>query len=94
MINHQRRDQEYLVKCLGEGTSTGEKNCIITDLIKIIELTNEIRGERLRFVDAMKEATSINVEGMAEQSFPSTSTLTQIIRTIETVQDSAGPRSF
>jgi len=27
------------------------------------ELTNEIRGERLRFVDAMKEATEINVQG-------------------------------
>jgi len=25
-------------------------------------LTNEIRGERLRFVDAMKEATEINVQ--------------------------------
>ena len=27
------------------------------------ELTNEIRGERLRFVEAMKEATAINVQG-------------------------------
>lgn len=28
------------------------------------ELTDEIRGERLRFVDAMKEATEINVQGI------------------------------
>ncbi|KAG2119643.1 uncharacterized protein F5147DRAFT_625274 [Suillus discolor] len=28
------------------------------------ELTEEIRGERLRFVEAMKEATAINVQGM------------------------------
>ena len=29
------------------------------------ELSNEIRGERLRFVEAMKEATAINVQGKA-----------------------------
>ena len=32
------------------------------------ELTNEIRGERLRFVDAMKEATEINVQGRRQLS--------------------------
>ncbi|KAJ7096366.1 hypothetical protein C8R44DRAFT_989292 [Mycena epipterygia] len=31
------------------------------------ELSNEIRGERLRFVDAMKEATAINVQMHVEQ---------------------------
>ncbi|KAJ6586879.1 hypothetical protein DFH09DRAFT_1359374 [Mycena vulgaris] len=31
------------------------------------ELSNEIRGERLRFVDAMKEATAINVKMHVEQ---------------------------
>ncbi|KAI0705100.1 hypothetical protein C8T65DRAFT_830644 [Cerioporus squamosus] len=31
------------------------------------ELTNEIRGERLRFVEAMKEATAINVQIHVEQ---------------------------
>ncbi|KAJ7262221.1 hypothetical protein B0H12DRAFT_1231263 [Mycena haematopus] len=31
------------------------------------ELTNEIRGERLRFVDAMKEATAINVQMHVEE---------------------------
>ncbi|KAF8844361.1 hypothetical protein BDN67DRAFT_1008203 [Paxillus ammoniavirescens] len=30
------------------------------------ELTNEIRGERLRFVEAMKEATAINVQAHVE----------------------------
>jgi hypothetical protein len=29
----------------------------------MLELTEEIRGERLRFVEAMKEATAINVQG-------------------------------
>lgn len=28
----------------------------------MIELSNDIRGERLRFVEAMKEATTINVQ--------------------------------
>ena len=28
-----------------------------------IELSSEIKGERIRFVEAMKEATSINVQG-------------------------------
>ncbi|KAK0485742.1 hypothetical protein IW261DRAFT_744800 [Armillaria novae-zelandiae] len=31
------------------------------------ELSNEIRGERLRFVDAMKEATEINVQTHVEE---------------------------
>lgn len=31
------------------------------------ELTSEIRGERIRFVDAMKEATAINVTNHVEQ---------------------------
>ncbi|KAG0707341.1 hypothetical protein DFH29DRAFT_796875 [Suillus ampliporus] len=30
---------------------------------RALELTEEIRGERLRFVEAMKEATAINVQG-------------------------------
>ncbi|KAJ7287578.1 hypothetical protein C8J57DRAFT_1284332 [Mycena rebaudengoi] len=39
------------------------------DLLRVLtaELTNEIRGERLRFVDAMKEATQINVQMHVEQ---------------------------
>ncbi|RPD75328.1 hypothetical protein L226DRAFT_534890 [Lentinus tigrinus ALCF2SS1-7] len=38
-------------------------------LLKVLatELTNEIRGERLRFVEAMKEATAINVQIHVEQ---------------------------
>ena len=33
------------------------------------ELSNDIRGERLRFVEAMKEATAINVQGASILSF-------------------------
>jgi hypothetical protein len=29
----------------------------------VAEISAEIKGERLRFVDAMKEATAINVRG-------------------------------
>ena len=28
----------------------------------VLELSNDIKGERIRFVDAMKEATAINVQ--------------------------------
>lgn len=40
----------------------------ISDLFDFTDLTNEIRGERLRFVDAMKEATSINIQGKGSGS--------------------------
>ena len=32
--------------------------------ISSVELSDDIRGERLRFVEAMKEATAINVQSM------------------------------
>jgi hypothetical protein len=32
-----------------------------------IELSDDIRGERLRFVEAMKEATAINVQSNAQR---------------------------
>ena len=35
------------------------------------ELSNEIRGERLRFVEAMKEATTINVQSAFVNPWPS-----------------------
>lgn len=35
-----------------------------------IELSDDIRGERLRFVEAMKEATAINVQSMVSYCSP------------------------
>jgi hypothetical protein len=34
-----------------------------------VELSDDIRGERLRFVEAMKEATAINVQSMISDCF-------------------------
>jgi predicted transcriptional regulator len=35
-----------------------------------VELSDDIRGERLRFVEAMKEATAINVQSMISYCSP------------------------
>lgn len=35
-----------------------------------IELSDDIRGERLRFVEAMKEATAINVQSKKVHRHP------------------------
>ena len=37
---------------------------------RYIELSDDIRGERLRFVEAMKEATAINVQSNKVPSSP------------------------
>ena len=37
-------------------------------LFRNIELSDDIRGERLRFVEAMKEATAINVQSKKKKS--------------------------
>jgi hypothetical protein len=33
-------------------------------MLILIEISNEIRDERLRFIDAMKHATTINIQSM------------------------------
>ena len=50
-----------------ESLSLGPLLCL--SLNRMIDLTSEIRGERLRFVEAMREATSVNVS--CEWCFPS-----------------------
>ncbi|KAG6887698.1 hypothetical protein C0995_013398 [Termitomyces sp. Mi166 len=52
LVDGQRQHQEQLVRALGaEGKFSS-----------LLEIFDEIRGERLRFVEAMKEATEINVQ--------------------------------
>jgi hypothetical protein len=36
--------------------------CVMINCSYYLELSDDIRGERLRFVEAMKEATAINVQ--------------------------------
>lgn len=61
LIDGQRRDQEQMLRNLAVGKhASGAK--YERKLTWSSELSNDIRGERLRFVEAMKEATTINVQ--------------------------------
>lgn len=53
-------DQERMLKSMATGASIPLSAA--DGISSIVELTNEIRGERLRFVEAMQEATAINVQ--------------------------------
>ena len=60
LIEQQRQDQERMLRSLATGKRlVALVWCMLTFLT---ELSNDIRGERLRFVEAMKEATTINVQ--------------------------------
>lgn len=60
MIDRQRMDQERMLKSMATGAPLPLLTAVVISYIP--ELTNEIRGERLRFVEAMQEATAINVQ--------------------------------
>lgn len=60
-----------------------------------IELSDDIRGERLRFVEAMKEATAINVQSMISNCPPSRPLNSRLKNsTRRRVQERANARSF
>ncbi|PFH53753.1 hypothetical protein AMATHDRAFT_83687 [Amanita thiersii Skay4041] len=58
LIERQRREQASLLRSLRNG---------FNHFFVYVELSNEIKGERIRFVEAMKEATTINVQSQLEQ---------------------------
>jgi hypothetical protein len=61
MLNQQKFEQERSLRAL----ATGKLYLLLVvtgTYTSSIELSGEIKGERLRFVDAMKEATEIHVE--------------------------------
>ena len=60
MIDRQRQDQEIMLRGIAAGMCLLLKK--YTGTQNVPELSNDIRGERLRFVEAMKEATAINVQ--------------------------------
>jgi len=60
LINRQRHNQEGLLKALATGLFSYRLASAVAD--RFLELSDEIRGERLKFVEAMKSATSINVQ--------------------------------
>ena len=63
MIETQKQEQETMLRNIAAGTLQMKYQYIFIYLIFDVELSNDIRGERLRFVEAMKEATAINVQG-------------------------------
>ena len=63
IINRQRHEQEQMLRALSTGRYPALNARCSHRRHFPTELTNEIRGERLRFVEAMKEATAINVQG-------------------------------
>jgi hypothetical protein len=64
LIDRQRRDQETMFRAFTNGMHIF--CCFIYESKRLtlffIEISGEIKGERLRFVEAMKEATAINVQ--------------------------------
>ncbi|KAG6885918.1 hypothetical protein C0993_007936 [Termitomyces sp. T159_Od127] len=69
LIDHQRQHQEQLVRDLGAGTSA-YLSAMVNQRVNLPfqEIFDEIKGERLRFVEAMKEATAINVQSKIEDT--------------------------
>jgi hypothetical protein len=70
VIERQRQDQERMLRTLANGNKHFSLNVStlyptswkLIVCFTYIELSDDIRGERLRFVEAMKEATAINVQ--------------------------------
>ncbi|KAH8992807.1 hypothetical protein EDB86DRAFT_3045713 [Lactarius hatsudake] len=66
VIERQRRDQERMLRTLANGESPSY-HVVRKQRVYTVQLTDVIRGERLRFVEAMKEATAINVQIHVEE---------------------------
>lgn len=67
-MSRQKQEQEGMLQSIAAGRSLFvfrlSRICgLINGTFLHTELSNEIRGERLRFIEAMKEATAINIGG-------------------------------
>lgn len=77
LMDRQRHDQEAMFRAFTNGELTrllleaqNQKiNEMTMDHSAFSEISGEIKGERLRFVDAMKEATAINVQRKLRLSY-------------------------
>ncbi len=65
VLDRQRHENELLLRALAQGKPLLPKATDITT-----DLTGEIRGERIRFVEAMQQATSVNVQRESTQFRP------------------------
>jgi len=64
LIDRQRHEQEALFRAFTNGVyySSFLRKYSPHALDSVTEISCEIKGERLRFVEAMKEATAINIQ--------------------------------
>ena len=61
ILDRQRNDNEMLLRALATGSLGFIQQKLSHADDSLIDLTSEIRGERIRFVEAMQQATSVNV---------------------------------
>lgn len=70
LFDKQRQEQEQVLRAVAAGKSSRESSVqtttagSLTGLLPFvwIDLSDDIKGERLRFIEAMKEATAINIQ--------------------------------
>ncbi|KAF9478805.1 hypothetical protein BDN70DRAFT_726008 [Pholiota conissans] len=67
LMNQQRHDQEILFRAFTNGLLSCNLVILLLTGVFKSEISGEIKGERLRFVEAMKEATAINIQLHVEQ---------------------------
>jgi len=60
VLERQRNDNEMLLRALATGETQIFRLVYLAN--GYVDLTSEIRGERIRFVEAMQQATSVNVQ--------------------------------
>ena len=74
MFDKQRQEQEQVLRAVAAGkspiqTTTGGPLRSVT--ARWTDLSDDIKGERLRFIEAMKEATAINIQSKLTPAPPS-----------------------
>jgi hypothetical protein len=82
MFAQQREEQQLFVRALATGMNLWVHLGLSTLLTKLVspDLTNQIRGERMQFVDAMKEVTSVNLKAQVLETTRILAGLSQTIR--------------
>lgn len=71
LMDRQRHDQQAMFRAFTNGMhlSLSLSICALIPS-QFLEISGEIKGERLRFVEAMKEATAINVQSQFTYTSP------------------------
>jgi hypothetical protein len=70
VIENHRQANENVLRSLAIGEYRPDCIMWFEAMADFVDLTNEIRGERIRFVEAMQQATTVNVNCMSEPCDP------------------------